>query len=245
MTTLLLDMGNTRWKWMPADADDAAVQQSTYADQPVAGMLAELERNGLPERLIIASVRRDALNQSLQAALEARHCDVRFLDWRDCSRLRTQYESPAQLGIDRYLNMIGALHKYRPPLVVASAGTAVTVDAVDESGTHLGGVIFPGRRLLLEALTARADRINFTQPARAGTVLATSTDAGVLAGTERGLTAAVAAFVTDMRGLLGADIPVILTGGDAPLLEKCLPGGSPQVDSTLLFTGMRIVTGNP
>ena len=139
--------------------------------------------------------------------------------------------------------MLGAFHLYKAPFIVVDAGTAVTVDAVDEKGAHLGGAIFPGRRLLVSMLTENTDRVDMLQPADHDTIFARSTEAAVLAGTREGYRVAVTGIVNTMRETLGEQTQVILTGGDAPVLENHLPGGSQSTNSTLLFTGMRELTG--
>jgi len=59
--------------------------------------------------------------------------------------LINSYESPDQLGSDRWLAMI-ASYEINPnqAFAVVDIGTAVTIDFVNSSGLHLGGVIFPG-----------------------------------------------------------------------------------------------------
>lgn len=244
MKTCLLDMGNTRWKWLALEGlQDDAVHQHEYANDPAEGIIKELDRLGMPEKLFVASVRHDDLNGALQKLLEAKGCKVRFLDWRDCGQIKTVYKDPSRLGIDRYLNMLGALHLYNAPFIVVSAGTAVTVDAVNQKGAHLGGVIFPGRRLQASVLTEQTDRVAMLYSTDHDTVFAGSTEAAVLAGTKYGYIAAVTGIVNTMCETLGEQTRVILTGGDAAVLENHVPGGSQSTNSTLLFTGMRELIG--
>src|SRR5205085_1163284 len=68
------------------------------------------------------------------------------------------YDHPNRLGTDRWVALVGARHRVlamggtpRPALVVM-VGTAVTVDALDETGRFLGGLIIPGFGLMLRAL---------------------------------------------------------------------------------------------
>ena len=62
------------------------------------------------------------------------------------------YPDVSQLGIDRWLALIAAWNKYHAPVCVAGCGTAVTLDVVDGDGYHLGGLIFPGLRLMQQSL---------------------------------------------------------------------------------------------
>ncbi|CAG0908908.1 unnamed protein product, partial [Darwinula stevensoni] len=65
--------------------------------------------------------------------------------------LTNGYEVPSRLGTDRWVAMIGAWQRMKiqrsgqtpPPLIVAMVGTAVTVEAIDQNGRFLGGLILP------------------------------------------------------------------------------------------------------
>lgn len=59
--------------------------------------------------------------------------------------LINSYVTPNSLGSDRWLAMI-ASYEINPGrgFILVDIGTAVTIDLVDNSGLHLGGVIFPG-----------------------------------------------------------------------------------------------------
>ena len=62
------------------------------------------------------------------------------------------YKNPAEVGADRIVNSVAAYEKYGGPLIIVDFGTATTFDAVSEKGEYLGGAIFPGVQLSLEAL---------------------------------------------------------------------------------------------
>jgi len=59
--------------------------------------------------------------------------------------LINSYDEPNSLGSDRWLAMI-ACYEMNPgrAFILVDIGTAVTIDLVNNSGLHLGGVIFPG-----------------------------------------------------------------------------------------------------
>ena len=57
------------------------------------------------------------------------------------------------LGIDRWLAIVGAVARHGKPVVIWDLGTATTLDAVDETGLHLGGMIYPGPATMLDSLS--------------------------------------------------------------------------------------------
>ena len=66
-----------------------------------------------------------------------------------------RYDNPREIGPDRLVNAVAGYERFGGPCVVVDFGTAVTHDIVSRDGEYLGGVIFPGVEISLEALTAR------------------------------------------------------------------------------------------
>ena len=62
-----------------------------------------------------------------------------------------------KVGLDRLCNAVGVNSRRPPaaPAIVIDAGTAVTVDFVDEAGVFQGGAILPGLALMAEILHRR------------------------------------------------------------------------------------------
>ena len=66
------------------------------------------------------------------------------------------YDNPKEVGADRIANAVGAFDLYGGPSIVADFGTATTIEAVSAKGEYLGGAIFPGIEISLDALFGRA-----------------------------------------------------------------------------------------
>lgn len=143
---LLIDVGNTRLKWAYAEGGRLIEGGSAAHGGRMADALAGMKIDDKPGSIAIASVAGDA-----QGADLARVCATRwqlqplFAQAEPERRgLRNGYADPQRLGVDRWLAMLAAWNIARGACVVADAGTALTVDAVDESGQHLGGIIAAG-----------------------------------------------------------------------------------------------------
>src|SRR5262245_1221320 len=77
------------------------------------------------------------------------------------------YQPAADVGADRIVDAVAAIHKYGAPCIVVDFGTATTFDAVDAEGRYLGGVITPGITISSDALfsrTAKLPRVEITRP---------------------------------------------------------------------------------
>ena len=70
--------------------------------------------------------------------------------------LNIKYENPREVGADRIVNAVAAIHEYGSPLIIVDFGTATTYCYVNEKGGYMGGAIAPGIGISMEALFDRA-----------------------------------------------------------------------------------------
>jgi len=218
---LLIDVGNTRLKWTVA-ADDGAlapVQALAHGGDPAA----LIEWLPLPDGVHdawIANVTGEASGERLAAALSVRHrLRTQFARPVDgLAGLKLAYEETARLGVDRWLALLAIWSRERAAACVASAGTALTFDAVDAQGRHLGGVIAPG---LVTAQTAvlGATRFAASGPSQQFTRgLGSDTDACVRQGALHACAGLIDRLAARHPG------PRYLIGGDAETLAPHLDG---------------------
>src|ERR671934_1916034 len=124
-----------------------------------------------------------------------------------------RYDNPREIGPDRLVNAVAGYAKVGGPCVIVDFGTAVTHDIVSAGGEYLGGVIFPGVEISLEALSERAaalPRIDLVEPR---TLIGKSTVDAIRSGMIFGYAAMVDGIVGRLREQLGADTKAIATGG--------------------------------
>lgn len=69
-------------------------------------------------------------------------------------------DNPAQVGSDRIVNAVAAINEYPVPLIIIDMGTATTFCVVDEKKNYIGGMILPGVRISLDALTSRTSQLS-------------------------------------------------------------------------------------
>jgi type III pantothenate kinase len=135
-------------------------------------------------------------------------------DWQTIP-MPVEVERPDQVGADRLVNAFAAARLYGQPAIVVDLGTATTFDVVDANGAFVGGAIAPGIRLGAAALASRTallPRIELELPDRA---IGRNTVEALQAGIVLGHRHLVEGLVTDIRGIIGVDAVVLLTGGYA------------------------------
>ena len=97
--------------------------------------------------------------------------------------LRVLYDTPRDVGADRVVDAVAAMHLYGPPpLIVVDIGTATVFDAVDGNGDYLGGAIAPGPGIAFEALIQRAAKLYRVEFARPDAAIGRNTVAALQSG---------------------------------------------------------------
>ncbi|MDD5476968.1 MAG: type III pantothenate kinase [Candidatus Omnitrophica bacterium] len=157
--------------------------------------------------------------------------------------MKNFYRNPKQLGQDRLVGAYAACNLYPTPLIVINSGTAITFDVVSRKKAYLGGLIFPGIRISLEALSAKTallPKIKLQQPI---TLIGTDTKNSILSGIVFGIASLAKELVNKIKQRIGKDALVIGAGGNIHLIKK-YSGMGIKIDTNLTLKGINLVYGN-
>ena len=127
------------------------------------------------------------------------------------------YDNPKEVGPDRIADAVGAFDLYGGPTIVVDFGTANTVVAISEKGEYLGGAIFPGVEISMEALFGRAAALRKVELVPPRNVIGKSTVESIQSGVLYGFSGQVDAIVRRFQLELG-ECTVVATGGLAGLI---------------------------
>lgn len=248
---LAIDAGNSRIKWaVYAGAGIDAMPEAL-------GIWAnpELAQVQVPEawkrcrRAIISIVAGAAVAEMLSDLLQRRAIEPHWVVPEESSNgLRNGYADPRQLGSDRWAAAVAAWHRYRAPCIVATAGTALTVDAIREEspgqGIFLGGLIIPGFSLMQQSLNQKTAGL----PAQAGSLqdFPANTADAIHSGILNAMAGAVHSMAHKLHRLAGEKPYCLLGGGDAPLLAQALEAQPdfpriPIVVDNLVLQGLLLI----
>lgn len=155
---LLIDSGNSRLKvgWLdaPAAREPAAVAFDNLDPNALGDWLGTLGRT--PELALGVNVAGPERGAGIRAALARHGCPVHWVTSRArLLHLRNGYTQPSQLGSDRLVALLGVLGRLpqdHAPFVLASFGTATTIDTVGADNEFIGGLILPGPALMRSSL---------------------------------------------------------------------------------------------
>jgi type III pantothenate kinase len=242
MNAVVVDVGNTRIKWGRCSPTGIQTTAALPADDPSAWN-AQARAWDLPSdmRWFLASV-----HPSRCAALvhwaESRGDQVTILEAGRLP-LRVQVPEPGKVGIDRLLDAV-AVNSRRTPgeaAMVVDAGSAVTADLVSREGAFLGGVIFPGLRLIGKALHEHTALLPMVEPpATLPPLPAIATIPAIQAGMILAIAGGVCALREPYQRQVGP-VRIFLTGGDAPFLISQIPEAVVWPEMTL--EGIRLSAG--
>ena len=186
---LLVDVGNTRAKWaVLADGRLSGSGAVLHRGVPAADWVHGLDGASAGcERILVSNVAGPAVAHAIGEWALSRHgFRPEFVRaTREAGGIRNAYEHPEALGPDRWCGMIGAWRRVRGPLVCIAAGTAMTIDAVDAAGTHLGGLIVPGHDLMIDSLLRRTSDIAPAAQLAPPASMASSSRSGKSSGASR------------------------------------------------------------
>jgi type III pantothenate kinase len=246
---VLVDVGNTRIKWASLEHGQLVRRGSAVHRDSLEAAIAALGAALPPAPRIVASnVAGEAVAAKLAALAAARPGASLELVATSAERfgVRCAYPEPSRLGVDRWVAVLAAYHAARGAVCVMSAGTAVTFDAVDAGGAHLGGLILPSAGLIAAALDRHTSNIGRTLPAAAPAhglaLLGRNTDAAVGHGAWLALAAALDRAVATVASELGSPPAVYLTGGDADALRGWLETRV-ELRADLVLEGLALFAG--
>jgi len=149
------------------------------------------------------------------------------------------YDNPKEVGADRIANAVAAYDQYGGPSIVVDFGTANTIEAVSAQGEYLGGAIFPGIDISMNALFDRAAALRRVELVAPRNVIGKSTVESIQSGAVYGFSGQVDALVDRFQQELGT-CTVVATGG---LAEPILPHSRTiqHYEPWLTLQGLRII----
>lgn len=234
---LAIDTGNTNTLFAIHDGKDWSVEwriatdAARTADEYAVWFYQLLEMQGLTFKDITDCVIATVVPQSLfnMRNLARRHLNVEPMVVGDLDLdigIEAKIDNPKEVGADRLVTAVGALTRYKAPLIIVDSGTATTFDVVDADGNFVGGIITPGINLSVKALheaAAQLPRIAIVKPEK---VIGTNTVSAMQSGIFWGYIGLIDELIRRIKIESDIDYTVIGTGGIASLFE----GSSNEID---------------
>jgi type III pantothenate kinase len=246
---LVVDVGNTQTHLGTYDGAElaehwrfATVREST-ADELGVALRNLLALRGLSFADLDASIVSATVPQLRQewTAMASRYLGHEMLLVGPGLRtgMPIRYDNPREIGPDRLVNAVAGYDRVGGAVVIVDFGTAVTHDVVSASGEYLGGVIFPGVEISLEALAERAAALPRIDLAPPRALIGKTTVDAIRAGTLYGFAGMVDGIIDRLRDELG-EFRTLATGGLAgAVVPHCRT--IDEADDLLTLHGLRLI----
>jgi type III pantothenate kinase len=230
--SVVVDVGNSRIKWGLCGPESVRALSSLPPDDAAAWEHQRLQWGLEPECQWIVTGVHPARRLGLANWLRQRGQQV---------PLRVLVARPDHVGMDRLFDAVAANSRRSAgtPAAIIDAGSAVTVDLLDESGAFVGGAIVPGLRLMAKALHDYTALLPVVEPPlQAPPLPGTATIPAIEAGIFWAVAGGVAALLREYRSLCRSSIEVFLTGGDGSRLQAAIPEA--QLWPMMTLEGIRL-----
>lgn len=243
---IVVDIGNSAIKLAIARRNQKGAIELTNKLQWLHGDFNSMELEQWapqgPIHWCIASVHRSKTEMIKEWITAARpEHELQVLSHTDLP-LTIQVDAPEKVGIDRLLSAVAANRRkgHGQAAITITAGTAVTVNAIDEQGVFLGGAIVPGWPLLAKALHQYTDALPLVNDlSQLSKSIGKNTHNAIRSGLFFGLFGAVERLIAEFENQLGSKAVLIFAGGDAATIHKAIGRGVLAPD--LVLEGAAIV----
>src|SRR5574344_519221 len=122
------------------------------------------------------------------------------------TKLPIKIDNPSELGSDLLCGAVGALKKYKCPLVIADLGTATKMFVIDKNGNMIGGMISSGMKINLEGLVHNTAQLMETPLEKPKRIV-------------YGQAFMVSEFARRMEQEIGYELGRVLTGGVSDVIK--------------------------
>lgn len=243
---LLIDAGNSHFKWTVAEGQDDITTVSSHPNcETSSSALDSIWGNiSAPDQILVSNVGNEDLAALLenwcgrQWRLEPKFVQVR----REYQGVTCGYEDISQLGVDRWLAIVAGWHRYRQACFIVDCGTATTIDVVNSKGKHQGGLILPGLRLMQDILSKGTHRIGSIM-GQERLCFANNTGDAVANGCLMAVTASIERALQSFRSLEGDAVHYLLTGGGSRSIQPHLQFEFEYIEA-LVLKGLQIMAND-
>lgn len=225
-SAIVIDIGNS--STTVALADDHGIRHATQTPtvettmEAATQLLSRMAALAIPRAAICSVV--PTATAAWQTALKRETGRPPLLINHDLEMgIKLDYKNKKTIGADRLANASAAHLSYGAPIIVADFGTALTIDAVNERGCFIGGLILPGPGLFLDYLadrTACLPRLNMPRAKAFHRAIARSTRSAMRVGALLGCRGSFREALTAVLSEMPEQTAICATGGFADHVIK-------------------------
>ena len=241
---LLIDIGNTKTKWMLRD-NRSIYEHDSFLTEDIDQDHFKFDEK--IRKIVISNVAGFEKEAILKIKLKSFSCPIEFIKpHKKLNHLINNYQDATKLGTDRWLSALSVSHDIKKTAVIVSVGTAVTIDYLsfdqkNNQHTFEGGVILPGLHLTKNTLSNNtADLKNsegvFQMPP-------INTTNAIQSGFILSVLGNIKSFF-EVASSKSRDVTIILSGGDTELIHQHMDEGLKKyvsIKKDLVLEGLFVI----
>ena len=243
MNFYAIDFGHTNYKvafFKNGNISSTCIY--SYSKKSITENLCNTIKEEKFEKILCCNVLSEKVINSILKNLpeEIKNC-LKFFRSSDCQKfIDLSYKKDVdRLGSDRAINLVGASQKTNKDLIVIDSGTATTIDYLDSSKTHCGGIILPSHTIINNYFNEILD-FNFNEEDFNKSVFSHNTRSCIENGSIFSAYEVINNIIDIMKKTKSSDPDIFVTGGNAMhVIDNC-NYSTIHVES-LLFDGLMVL----
>lgn len=238
----LIDIGNSRTKYCFVKDNKRSTQQAVINDHISVDYLAS--NFGDVTKVLVASVNCNQLTNEINAWCQSTNIAFQQVaSEAKKNKVKSGYQQPSQLGVDRWLALIGTAELFpQKNSLIIDAGTATTVDLLAANGQHQGGWIFAGINTLIMSVLAQTTQVQAKDSEKESLAFGHNSSENVHNAAWAATAGAVNLAVTQAQQQGLQVEQMIFTGGNGALLSSFITPVITQENTVvddLIFVGLQ------
>ncbi len=244
---LLIDIGNTKTKWMLRDNKSIYKHDSFLTEDIDQDHFIFSDKI---QKILISNVAGFEKEAILKIKLKKFSCPIEFVKpQKKWKHLLNGYHDSTSLGVDRWLSALSVSNSIQKSTVIVSVGTAVTIDYLsfdkkEHQYTFEGGVILPGLHLTKNALSQNTAQLKNDEGAFQ--MPAINTANAIQSGFILSVLGNLKSFY-DLAWSKSKDVNIVLSGGDAEYIYQHLTEdlkSHSMIKKDLVLDGLFVLANN-
>lgn len=235
---VLIDIGNTRTKYCIVSEGKRSSQQGVANMHFCYDFLCENFSDAT--KVIVASVSHEQQTDKIKDWCQENNITYQqVVSETKKNAVITGYQEPSQLGIDRWLALIGSAEIFpNKNILIIDAGTATTIDFLAATGKHQGGWILAGINTLISSVLANTVQVQANNNEKESLAFGTNTSENVHNAAWAATVGSINLAISQVQQQGFILDEVIFTGGNGNLLSSLISYRSTVIDE-LVFTGLQ------
>lgn len=231
---VLIDIGNTRTKYCIVNEDESSTVKA-IANELLSNELYT-KHFAKVSKVLVASVSHNKLTDGLDAWCQINNITYqRVVSETRKNQVITAYQQPSQLGIDRWLALIGAAGTCPDKnILIIDAGTATTIDLLASNGQHQGGWILAGINTLVSSVLAQTTQVHANDKEKKSLAFGINTSENVHNAAWAATIGSIHLAISQAQQQGFTLDEIIFTGGNGALLSSMLSHPSRVIDALVL-----------